>query len=335
MTAVLEPPVILVKQPVPPPVDQVPVRPPVEPAKPAVLMNPPVAVRPDPVRPVPALAELEARRLVLEAWREARLSSPSGRVHFLTTIDTWLSRGWGLAFYAVGAHVTVYSCGHPDALLPRPPRRLARPRGAGRLTGLYLGEPLFPGDKSDYQVGGVRETGGLPFVSELAIGVHGDDLHLMPYDEALDGVRSVEAAFTARTYGEARDLGLDVDDRRRCLDYYVQLVCRAHEDVDEQFLRARSTQDLWKAVRPADDQPFDLDEHPCYGETLWRPVPTVRGPWVDAGFRERFGTVDRDWRTGLERLPGEHANDVLAHLRDHGWSVARDDGLFAAYWPDS
>ncbi|GAB3655452.1 hypothetical protein GCM10027589_14660 [Actinocorallia lasiicapitis] len=300
-----------------------------------LLVNPAVPVRLDPARPVPVLDETAARLLVLEAWREARLTSPSGRVHYLTTIDSWLSRGWGLAFYSVGAHVTLYSCGHPDSLLPRPPRRLTRPRGGGRLTGLYAGEPLFPGDKGDYLVPGVVEVAARPAASELALGVHGGDLHLMPYDDALDGIRHVEAAFSARSYGEAREYGLEVEDRRRCLDYYVELVCRAHEDVDERFLRARSDQDLWRAVRPADDQPFDLDEHPCYGDTLWRPVPTVRGPWINADFRDRFGAPERDWRTGLERLPAERTNDVLAHLRDHGWSVARDDGLFAAYWPDS
>lgn len=301
------------------------------------LTNPGTAVPERPSGPVRELPAAQARRLTLEAWREARLTSPSGRAHFLTTVDSWLERGWSVAFYGSGSRVMLYSCGGPGAWLPtsRPPRRLALPRGTGRLAGLYTGDPLFPGDKGDYQVPGVPESGARPFVAEIVLGVRGEDLFLMYHDEAGAGVAHLAAAFSARTYGEAREMGLRVDDRRRCLDYYVELVCRAHEDVDERFLRTRSTQDLWNAVRPADDQPFDVTEHPCFGDSDWRPVPTVRGPWADAEFRESFGPVERDWRTGLERLDAGHVNDVLAHLRERGWSVGRDDDLFAGFWPDA
>ncbi|MCD0448797.1 hypothetical protein LO762_06255 [Actinocorallia sp. API 0066] len=289
---------------------------------------------PGPPRPVRVVGEDLAREWALDAWRAAGLTSPSGRVHLLTTVDGWLERGWGVAFYGSGGNVTLYSCGAEGSWLPgTPPRRLARPRGSGRLLGVYEGEPLFPGDKADYRP---PEMSGTPAArTELALGVHGTDLYLMDYAEAEEGVRTLDAAFSARTYGEARAFGLPVDDRRRCLDYYVELVCRAHEDVDVDHLRARSTSDLWQAVRPADDQPFDVDEHPCFGDSGWRPVPTVRGPWADAAFRERFGPIERDWPSGREHLTAEHVNAVLAHLRRAGWSVARDDTLYAAFWPDA
>ena len=297
--------------------------------------GPSVSARPS--GPVRELSAAQARGLALEAWREAKLTSPSGRAHFLGTVDSWLERGWSVAFYGTGSRVMLYSCGAEGAWLPAfpPPRRLSLPRGVGRLAGVYTGAPLFPGDKGDYRVPGVAEPDGGPSTAELVLGVHGDDLHVMDREEAEAAVAHLEAAFSARTYGEARELGLDVENRRRCLDYYIELVCRAHEDVDEEFLRTRSTQDLWNAVRPADDQPFDVTEHPCFGESDWRPAPTVRGPWADAEFREVFGPVDRDWPTGREHIAAEHANDVLAHLRDRGWSVARDDALFAAFWPDA
>jgi len=301
------------------------------------LSNPvPAAPRrpPGPVRELPAV---QARRLALEAWREARLNSPTGRAHFLSTVDSWLERGWSVAYYGTGSRVMLYSCGAPDAWLPSspPPHRLNLPRGVGRLVGVYTGAPLFPGGKDDYSVPGAAEPVRGTTGTELVIGVHGGDLYVMYRDEAESAVAYVDAAFSARTYGEAREWGLDVDDRRRCLDYYVELVCRAHEDVDERFLRTRSAQDLWNAVRPADDQPFDVTEHPCFGDGDWRPMPTVRGPWADAEFRELFGPLERDWQTGRERVSAEHVNDLLAHLRDRAWSVGRDDALFAAFWPDA
>ena len=301
------------------------------------LSNPVAAVPERASGPVRELRASQARRLALEAWREVRLNSRSGRAHFLSTVDSWLERGWSVAYYATGARVMLYSFGAPGAWLPSspPPRRLALPRGTGRLAGVYAGEPLFPGDKGDYAAPEAPERRSGPLEAELVLGVHGEDLHIMYHDEASAAVAHLEAAFSARTYGEAREMGLQVDDRRRCLDYYVELVCRAHEDVDEEFLRTRSTQDLWNAVRPADDQPFDVTEHPCFGESDWRPAPTVRGPWVDAGFRELFGPLERDWSTGRERVSAEHVNDVLARLRGAGWSVGRDDGLFAAFWPDA
>ncbi|MEO3784999.1 hypothetical protein ABGB12_16800 [Actinocorallia sp. B10E7] len=304
------------------------------------LSNPVAAAPEPPSGPVRELPAAQARRMALEAWREARLNSTPGRAHFLSTVDSWLERGWSVAYYGTGTRVMLYSCGAPDAWLPSspPPRRLALPKGTGRLAGVYTGEPLFPGDKRDYSVPGApgpsaQEKGASD--TELVLGVHGEDLHIMYRDEASDAVAHLEAAFGARTYGEAREMGLRVDDRRRCLDYYIELVCRAHEDVDERFLRTRSTQDLWNAVRPADDQPFDVTEHPCFGDGDWRPAPTVRGPWADTGFRELFGPVERDWETGWERVSAEHVNDVLAHLRGGGWSVGRDDALFAAFWPDA
>ncbi|GAB2867473.1 hypothetical protein GCM10022221_80370 [Actinocorallia aurea] len=292
----------------------------------------------EPARPVPVVDADRARELALDAWREAGLTSTEGRVHFLGTVDGWLARGWGVAFYGTGAAVTLYSCGEPGSWLPgTPPRRLTRPRGSGRLLGAYSGEPLFPGDKSDYRPAEAPPGAGQAASgqAELALGVFGEDLYLMDYAEAEAGVARLDAAFSARTYGEARAFGLDVDDRRRCLDYYVELVCRVHEDVDEGHLRARSTSDLWQAVRPADDQPFDVDEHPCFGDSGWRPVPTVRGPWADGPFRERFGPIEREWPSGREHLPARHVNAVLAHLRGQGWSVARDDSLYAAFWPDA
>lgn len=302
------------------------------------LSNPMAAVPERPPGPVRELPAARARHLALEAWREARLNSPSGRAHFLSTVDSWLERGWSVAYYATGSRVMLYSCGAPGAWLPSspPPRRMNLPKGIGRLAGLYTGAPLFPGDKGDYREPGAAEppgSGGSG--TELVLGVHGEDLYVMYRDEASAATAHIEAAFGARTYGEARAWGLEVDDRRRCLDYYVELVCRAHEDVDEEFLRTRSAQDLWNAVRPADDQPFDVTEHPCYGDGDWRSMPTVRGPWADAEFRERFGPLERDWETGRERICAEHVNDVLAHLRDHGWSAGRADALFAAFWPDA
>jgi hypothetical protein len=296
----------------------------------SVLEHPLEFPEPERPRPVRVLDERTARSLVAEAWREARLTSPSGRVHFLSMVDGWLERGWSIAFYRLGQRVMLYSCGSPEAWLTGdpPPRLLTR----HRLYAIYTGSPLFPGDKADYESPG---SSAFPFIAELVLGVRGDALYLMPHAEAEKSVSFIADVLSTRTYGEARGHGLDVDDRRRCLDYYVELCCRAHEDIDEQFLRARSTQDLWNAVRPADDQPFDLEEHPCYGEKPWRPMPTVRGPWADAEFRELVGPIERDYQTGHEHAPAEFVNDALAHLRAHGWSVARDDVLIAGFWPDA
>jgi hypothetical protein len=116
------------------------------------LLHPEAAAPRRPPGPVRELPAVQARRLALEAWREARLSSPSGRAHFLSTVDSWLERGWSVAYYGTGARVMLYSFGAPGAWLPGspPPHRLPLPRGVGRLAGVYTGGPLFPGDKGDY-----------------------------------------------------------------------------------------------------------------------------------------------------------------------------------------
>ena len=134
-----------------------------------------------------------------------------------------------------------------------------------------------------------------------------DEVVFVPEALAHDLAAVHEAMAESRTWGEFR----------------ARLTEERREQVQELF------ENYVEETPPADDEPFDVNGIPGFGEGSFPEWPLRhQEAWMPQDVLDRFGrrermTLDHDYIG----LPAEHVDDIVAALEAHGYRCRRDDDL--------